>query len=58
MEGHIPVERSQHSMVATDGIVYVWGGQRAGRYLSDMFALNTNTCNAELVDSALDGILI
>ncbi|ORZ00677.1 hypothetical protein BCR43DRAFT_521667 [Syncephalastrum racemosum] len=46
MEGHIPVERSQHSMVANDGIVYVWGGQRAGRYLSDLFALNTNTLSS------------
>ncbi|KAI9495965.1 hypothetical protein BDB00DRAFT_178716 [Zychaea mexicana] len=43
MEGHIPVERSRHTSVMVDGAMYIWGGQRAGRYLDDMVAFNTNT---------------
>ncbi|CDH55861.1 related to kel1-involved in cell fusion andmorphology [Lichtheimia corymbifera JMRC:FSU:9682] len=43
MEGHLPVERSRHSASIADGIMYVWGGQRAGRYLNDMIAFNTTT---------------
>lgn len=45
-DGRLPVERSGHS-VAIDGgsdIVYFWGGQRAGRYLNDLFAFNASTC--------------
>lgn len=44
-DGRLPVERSGHS-VALDGnndIVYFWGGQRAGRYLNDLFAFNAST---------------
>ncbi|KAI9316219.1 hypothetical protein BX666DRAFT_2043070 [Dichotomocladium elegans] len=43
MDGHLPVERSRHSAIMVDGLMYVWGGQRAGRYLNDMFVFNTNT---------------
>ncbi|KAI9270652.1 hypothetical protein BDA99DRAFT_569950 [Phascolomyces articulosus] len=43
MEGHVPVERSKHTAVMVDGTMYIWGGQRAGRYLNDMVAFNTKT---------------
>ncbi|KAI7848366.1 hypothetical protein BDC45DRAFT_317847 [Circinella umbellata] len=43
MEGHIPVERSKHTAVMVEGTMYIWGGERAGRYLSDMACFDTNT---------------
>lgn len=49
MDGHLPVERSRHSASIVDGVMYVWGGQRAGRYLNDMIAFNTNTCKSVLI---------
>lgn len=44
MDGHLPVERSRHSAVVADGVMYVWGGQRAGRYLNDLIAFDMNEC--------------
>ncbi|KAL0078063.1 hypothetical protein J3Q64DRAFT_1646285, partial [Phycomyces blakesleeanus] len=44
MEGPVPVERSGHSAFTANGVVYIWGGQRAGRYLDDMLAFNTSNC--------------
>ncbi|KAI7870788.1 hypothetical protein BDF14DRAFT_1769756 [Spinellus fusiger] len=42
MEGALPTERSGHSAFATNGVVYIWGGQRSGRYLNDLLAFNTS----------------
>lgn len=44
MEGNHPVERSGHSAVAHDGIMYIWGGQNEGNYFNDLFIFNSSTC--------------
>lgn len=44
-DGRLPVERSGHSVAIDDNdTLYFWGGQRAGRYLNDLFAFNASTC--------------
>lgn len=40
----LPVERSGHSAAVANDYLYIWGGQRAGRYLNDMFVFNLSTC--------------
>lgn len=44
MEGDHPVERSGHSAVAHEGIMYIWGGQNEGNYFNDLFMFNSSTC--------------
>ena len=43
-EGRLPIERSGHSVAVGGNLLYIWGGQRAGRYLDDFFVFNTSTC--------------
>ena len=45
-DGRLPVERSGHSVAIdhNNDIVYFWGGQRAGRFLNDLFAFDASTC--------------
>jgi alpha-tubulin suppressor-like RCC1 family protein len=44
MEGAIqPTERSGHSCVIHEGIIYIWGGQRDGRYFNDLFLFNISS---------------
>ena len=47
MEGQVPVERSKHTAVMVEGTMYIWGGERAGRYLSDMATFDTNSCKCQ-----------
>ncbi|KAI9493120.1 hypothetical protein BDB00DRAFT_824491 [Zychaea mexicana] len=42
-DGCLPVERSGHSIAVGGNLLYIWGGQRAGRYLDDLFVLNAST---------------
>lgn len=44
MEGNHPIERSGHSAVAHEGIMYIWGGQKEGNYFNDLFVFNSSTC--------------
>ncbi|KAI9252107.1 hypothetical protein BY458DRAFT_443957 [Sporodiniella umbellata] len=37
-----PIERTGHSCCVHEGVVYVWGGQREGRYFSDLFSFQMN----------------
>ncbi|KAG1459251.1 hypothetical protein G6F46_005015 [Rhizopus delemar] len=37
-----PSERAGHSCVMHEGIIYIWGGQKEGRYLNDLFLFNIN----------------
>lgn len=46
MEGNLPMERSGHSAVAHEGIMYMWGGQKEGNYFNDLFVFNSSTCKA------------
>ncbi|KAL4208829.1 hypothetical protein AB4K20DRAFT_1912749 [Rhizopus microsporus] len=44
MDGMIqPTERSGHSCVMHEGIVYLWGGQRNGHYFNDLFIFDVNS---------------
>ncbi|KAF7728560.1 Negative regulator of mitotic exit [Apophysomyces ossiformis] len=43
MDSQKPVERAGHSAVVANGVMYIWGGKRAGRYLDDLVAFNTNS---------------
>ncbi|KAG2218922.1 hypothetical protein INT45_008159 [Circinella minor] len=43
-EGRLPVERSGHSVAVSGNLLYIWGGQRAGRYLDDLFIFDASTC--------------
>ncbi|KAL0087720.1 hypothetical protein J3Q64DRAFT_1638131 [Phycomyces blakesleeanus] len=40
VDGVGPGERAGHSSVVLNGIIYVWGGQRKGKYLDDLYAIN------------------
>ncbi|KAI9027663.1 hypothetical protein CLU79DRAFT_697531, partial [Phycomyces nitens] len=40
VDGPGPGERAGHSSAVLNGIIYVWGGQRNGKYLADLYALN------------------
>jgi hypothetical protein len=48
MEGNQPIERSGHSAVMHDGIMYIWGGQNEGSYFNDLFIFNSSTCNVSM----------
>ncbi|KAI8992545.1 hypothetical protein BDB01DRAFT_738618 [Pilobolus umbonatus] len=41
-----PMERSGHTAITQDGMVYIWGGQIEGKYFNDLFMLNTSTLNS------------
>ncbi|KAG0171775.1 Negative regulator of mitotic exit [Apophysomyces sp. BC1034] len=43
MDSQKPVERAGHSAVVSNGVMYIWGGKRAGRYLNDLVAFNTSS---------------
>ncbi|KAI8091536.1 hypothetical protein BDF21DRAFT_376285 [Thamnidium elegans] len=43
MEGVQPTERSGHSAVAHEGVMYIWGGQNEGNYFNDLFIFNSST---------------
>jgi hypothetical protein len=44
MDGYKPAERSGHTAVAHEGMMYVFGGQQEGNYFNDLFLFNTSTC--------------
>lgn len=48
MEGIQPIERSGHSAVAHEGIMYIWGGQNEGNYFNDLFIFNSSTCKVNI----------
>ncbi|CAO3703301.1 unnamed protein product [Rhizopus stolonifer] len=37
-----PTERTGHSCSMHEGAVYIWGGQKEGRYFNDLFLFNIN----------------
>lgn len=50
MEGAQPTERSGHSAVAYEGIMYIWGGQNEGNYFNDLFIFNSSTCKYNILN--------
>ena len=42
-----PSERAGHSCVMHEGIIYIWGGQKEGRYLNDLFLFNINPSKSQ-----------
>ncbi|CEP17636.1 hypothetical protein [Parasitella parasitica] len=46
LEGNQPSVRWGHSAVASDGIMYIWGGQVEGNYFNDLFIFNSSTFNS------------
>lgn len=56
MEGNLPIERSGHSAVAHEGIMYMWGGHKDGSYFNDLFVFNSSTCKSTLTKSGISNI--
>ncbi|ORY95768.1 hypothetical protein BCR43DRAFT_506213 [Syncephalastrum racemosum] len=41
-QSNLPAERSNHSVAHAPNVLYFWGGQRNGQFLSDMFYITTD----------------